>query len=172
MSYDARSISDEPSSIPLEPLTFGGAPNEDVTAFLGAVKRIVVVQGRRRDDEWIVDFVESCLRGDAMRWFDGLESSAPLEWSQLRRLFLAKFNNYNISPINAPAPAPSPAARLPVHSAPTAPLPSAVNALFGGEVRTLWKASSQSSTHAALVWSGLVTITSPPGLDSWRQRYA
>ncbi|KAG8879015.1 hypothetical protein FRB98_005877, partial [Tulasnella sp. 332] len=108
MSYETKSIGEDLNSTTLEPLTFGGAPSEDVTAFLGAVKRIAVVQGRQRDDQWIVDYVESCLRGDAMRWFDGIGSGVTqLEWGPLRRLFLQRFNNCNVSTLSAPAPAPA-----------------------------------------------------------------
>ncbi|KAG8871271.1 GTP-binding protein [Tulasnella sp. 332] len=132
------SIGEDFGSTTLAPLTFGGAPNEDVTAFLGAVKRVAVLQGRQRDDQWIVDYVESCLRGDAMRWFDGIGPGATqLEWGPLRRLFLERFKNHNMPPASASAPpaAPPAAMRLLVQPSPLPPLYTAIREQCG-EVKT------------------------------------
>ncbi|KAG8870976.1 hypothetical protein FRB98_001149, partial [Tulasnella sp. 332] len=64
MSIDARSPDE--FSATLEPLVFGGSPSEDVTEFLGAVKRMAVLHGRHDDDTWIIAYAESCLRRQAL----------------------------------------------------------------------------------------------------------
>ncbi|KAG8989084.1 hypothetical protein FRB94_014682 [Tulasnella sp. JGI-2019a] len=68
--YNTGSIYNAASPALLEVLEFRGGPNEDVTRFLAAIKRVAVSQGRHLDDEWTVSYTESCLGGDAMRWFD------------------------------------------------------------------------------------------------------
>ncbi|KAG9027448.1 hypothetical protein FRB95_007748 [Tulasnella sp. JGI-2019a] len=51
---------------PLEHITFDGNGSEDVTIFLQSVKRVALVQGRQRDDDWIVDYTEASLTGDGL----------------------------------------------------------------------------------------------------------
>ncbi|KAG9017363.1 hypothetical protein FRB93_007477 [Tulasnella sp. JGI-2019a] len=79
----------------LELLTFNGTDNEDVTLFVRDVKRVAMAQGRQRDQEWMVDYVESCLGGQAMRWFSQLDvdsdDQAPLSWRALRQGLLNRF---------------------------------------------------------------------------------
>jgi len=138
MSSDGR-YNDE-FSTPLEPLLFGGSPNEDVTDFLRAVKRVAVIQRRQRDDEWMIDYVESCLKGQAMRWFDALPPATVESWSQVRRAFLARFDE----PLTgAPTPAaatPAGIARPLAQAVPNAPLPSEIS-LRGVDYKTVAKVS-------------------------------
>ncbi|KAG9031172.1 hypothetical protein FRB95_003076 [Tulasnella sp. JGI-2019a] len=71
---------------PLEDLEFQGRPNEDVSRFLGAVMRAALIQGRHLDREWMFAYTESCLRGDAMEWFDNMSADiARMDWSSLRK---------------------------------------------------------------------------------------
>ncbi|KAG8977255.1 hypothetical protein FRB94_001109 [Tulasnella sp. JGI-2019a] len=123
MSYDTRSVGEVSSPAVLEALEFRGGSNEDVTAFLGAARRVAIVQGRQSDYEWLVTYVESCLRGDAMRWFDEKDLGANAkDWSSLRRLFLSRFDTHDIPP-SAPVAA---AIRPPEQEVPKAPLPVTV----------------------------------------------
>ncbi|KAG8989017.1 GTP-binding protein [Tulasnella sp. JGI-2019a] len=79
------SISGIPSPAPLEELKFRGGPNEDVSDFLGAIKRAAIKQDRHLDDKWMVSYTESCLRGDAMEWFDEMGPDvATMDWMSLR----------------------------------------------------------------------------------------
>ncbi|KAG9018435.1 GTP-binding protein [Tulasnella sp. JGI-2019a] len=79
--------------VPLEELEFGGGPNEDVSKFLGAVKRVALTQGRHLDHEWVIEYIESCLRGDALDWFDEMDPDevAAMDWRSLRKAFLGRF---------------------------------------------------------------------------------
>ncbi|KAG9035084.1 GTP-binding protein [Tulasnella sp. JGI-2019a] len=86
------SISGIPSPAPLEELKFRGGPNEDVSDFLGAIKRAAIKQDRHLDDKWMVSYAESCLRGDAMEWFDEMGPDvATMDWMSLRKAFLLQF---------------------------------------------------------------------------------
>lgn len=127
MSSDGRYNDDV--AAPLEQLVFGGTHSEDVTDFLRAVKRVAVIQGRQRDDEWMIDYVESCLKGQAMRWFDALPTVE--SWSQIRRALLVRFDS-PVTSTEAPtaaavAPAaPAPLSRPRAPPPPNAPLPSEI----------------------------------------------
>lgn len=128
MSYEAN-LSDDCVLSPIESLTFGGETFEDVTVFLGAAKRVAILQGRLDDDGWILNYIESCLRGDAMRWYDSLASSIPrpfAQWSDVRRLFLSRFNNY-VPPAPPPAAAAPPRTLIARFKSPKAPTPSSIH---------------------------------------------
>ncbi|KAG8987514.1 hypothetical protein FRB94_001808 [Tulasnella sp. JGI-2019a] len=90
---NAQSTPDISSSTPLEDLEFWGRPNEVVSRFLGAIMRAAIIQGRHSDEEWMVAYTESCLRGDALEWFDNTSADvAKMEWSSLRKALLRRFH--------------------------------------------------------------------------------
>ncbi|KAG9021267.1 hypothetical protein FRB95_002500 [Tulasnella sp. JGI-2019a] len=130
-------MSDISSPTPLEVLEFRGGPTEDVSSFLGAIKRAAVIQGRHSDDRWMVSYAESCLRGDAMTWFDELGPEIATDWRSFRKALLHRFQRPDShranSPPLAPAAAPPPAAaprRLSISSVPaTQPVTTAPQVL-------------------------------------------
>lgn len=64
---------DRSSSALLEQISFEGRDGEDVTHFLRDVKRVAIAEGQQRDDQWLIDYAESCLAGPALKWFLGLD---------------------------------------------------------------------------------------------------
>ncbi|KAG8992322.1 GTP-binding protein [Tulasnella sp. JGI-2019a] len=129
MSYATRSIGEVSSPAALEALEFRGEATEDVTAFLGAVRRVAMMNNRQSDNEWLITYLESCLRGDAMRWFDEMDVGATItNWSSLRRLFLNRFDKRDIHPATPPAPVAEATVRRPDQEAPKAPLSVTVGA--------------------------------------------
>ncbi|KAG9014308.1 hypothetical protein FRB94_012714 [Tulasnella sp. JGI-2019a] len=120
-----KSMSEAPSPA-LEDLQFWGSPNEDVSAFLGSIKRAAIKQGRHLDNEWMISYAESCLRGDAMKWFDEMDPDEPAatEWRSLRKAFLGRFTY--------PPPPATATALVRKHEMPRAPLPATVSDDFGG----------------------------------------
>ncbi|KAG8979229.1 Ras- protein Rab-1A [Tulasnella sp. JGI-2019a] len=90
---------------PLEHITFDGNGSEDVTIFLQSVKRVALVQGRQRDDDWIVDYTEASLTGDALRWFSDLDEGALRSWRTVRNAFLKRFSAPVVRLAHVPAPA-------------------------------------------------------------------
>lgn len=101
----------------IEVLTFSGGPTEDVTVFLQNVKRIAFAQGRQKDDVWLVEYVETCLVGAALRWFSELEDAEGVQsWRALRKACLERFG----PPVNTQAP-PAAAAAVPVAGPANAP---------------------------------------------------
>ncbi|KAG9011347.1 hypothetical protein FRB94_008631 [Tulasnella sp. JGI-2019a] len=101
-----KSVPGISSPAALEDLKFRGGPNEDVSDFLGAIRRAPVQQDRHMDNEWMVAYTESCLRGDAMEWFDELGPAvATMDWIPLRKAFLHRFRTTPSPPAAAAAAA-------------------------------------------------------------------
>ncbi|KAG8868921.1 hypothetical protein FRB97_001813, partial [Tulasnella sp. 331] len=98
------SANNKPNLASTELLNFAGCDAEDVTVFLRDVKRIAHTHGRQDDDKWLVDYVELCLAGEALRWFSELDDDVMGSWKVLRRAFLHRFK---------PPVAPEPAAAAP-----------------------------------------------------------
>ncbi|KAG8867564.1 hypothetical protein FRB97_003221, partial [Tulasnella sp. 331] len=86
-----RNSGSTPINTPIERISFNGNGGEDVTEFLREVKRIALDQGRQRDQEWMIDYVESCLGGSALRWFSKLEEDSLVSWKELRNALLDGF---------------------------------------------------------------------------------
>ncbi|KAG8865709.1 hypothetical protein FRB97_004495, partial [Tulasnella sp. 331] len=130
MSSDERYNDD--IAVPLAHLIFEGTPGEDVIDFLHAVKRVAVLQGRQRDDGWMIDCVEPYLKGQAMTWFDALPPTTVESWIQARWAFLVRFEPP--APLcGAPAAAtPTAIARPLVQVIPNAPLQSETGSSFKG----------------------------------------
>ncbi|KAG8867032.1 GTP-binding protein, partial [Tulasnella sp. 331] len=99
-------------SSPLEQISFNGREGEDPTEFLRNVKRVAITEGQR-DDQWLIDYAESCLAGIALEWFLDLEDDAIGSWRGFQRALIKRFR-----PTRTAAPAP---AAAPVPSAPPAP---------------------------------------------------
>ncbi|KAG8886095.1 hypothetical protein FRB98_001469, partial [Tulasnella sp. 332] len=100
---------------PLESITFQGRETENVTQFLQNVKRIAFSQGCQRDQEWLVDYVETCLADEALEWFIELDDETRFNFDRLRIAMVKRFR------VAAPAiipPAPPAAAPPPVASRP------------------------------------------------------
>jgi len=75
---------------------------------LQRLKKVALFHGRQRDDEWLVDYAEACLTGQALRWFSRLEKETLSSWMAVRNAFLGRFD----SPPD-PALIPTPAAAAP-----------------------------------------------------------
>ncbi|KAG8852810.1 GTP-binding protein [Tulasnella sp. 330] len=126
---------DRSSALP-ELVSFDGKEGEEVTDFLRNVKRVALAEGQLRNDQWLIDYTETCLAGPALKWFLGLENEDILgSWKGLQRALLRRFDSAQMVP-SAPLPVPAPAASAasapagfrPISSvSSTAPLPSEVD---------------------------------------------
>ncbi|KAG9030818.1 GTP-binding protein [Tulasnella sp. JGI-2019a] len=84
------------------------------------------MHGRHSDYEWLISYTESCLRGDAMRWFYDIDDATITDWRSFCRLFLRRFDTRDARPATEAA------IRRPTeHEAPKAPLPVTVGNYFG-----------------------------------------
>ncbi|KAG8888375.1 hypothetical protein FRB98_007770 [Tulasnella sp. 332] len=110
---------------PLEHISFGGKDTENVTLFLQSVKRVAFAQGRQRDQEWQVDYVETCLSDKALLWYITLEQKTRSDFHSLRVAMIEHFAiPTDIPPAPAPAAALIPSAATPAASAFPAPISS------------------------------------------------
>ncbi|KAG8855855.1 GTP-binding protein [Tulasnella sp. 330] len=115
------SINNGRSSEP-ELISFNGRDGEEVTEFLRSVKRVALAEGRQRDDQWLMDYTESCLAGPALQWHLYLEDKTLSSWRGLQRALLNRFAPMKAAPT---VPEPAPAAFRPIEVASSAPpLPS------------------------------------------------
>lgn len=48
-------------------------------------------EGKQRDDEWIADFVGTCLRQDALRWWAGLDGTTRRSWDLLQNALFFRY---------------------------------------------------------------------------------
>ncbi|KAG8888370.1 hypothetical protein FRB98_007765 [Tulasnella sp. 332] len=104
---------------PVEHITFEGRKNESVTLFLQNVKRIAFAEGRQRDQEWLADYVETCLAEKALEWYIALDQKIRYDFDALRVAMVERFRV--VTPANLP---PAPAAAAPPFTAPTLSTPS------------------------------------------------
>ncbi|KAG8872631.1 GTP-binding protein [Tulasnella sp. 331] len=97
---------DRSSASPLEQISFNGEGGEDVTEFLRNVKRVALAEGHQRDDDWMIDYVESCLAGPALKWLLDQDDNEPASFRGLQRAMISRFESAQPTP-SAPQPAPA-----------------------------------------------------------------
>ncbi|KAG8878521.1 hypothetical protein FRB97_002431 [Tulasnella sp. 331] len=95
--------------LPLERLTFEGTAGENVTQFLQAVNRVAFAQGRQRDQQWLSDYLVTCLAGDALVWYLKLDESTRCDFYMLSIAMIEQFRiaNPEYIPYAPPAAAPT-----------------------------------------------------------------
>ncbi|KIO28256.1 hypothetical protein M407DRAFT_22470 [Tulasnella calospora MUT 4182] len=72
------------------PMFYGGS-GEEAEKFIRAVRDKAVEEGKRKDNEWIVTYVESCLAGEALRWHAHLNSDTQENWKKLQQALLIQY---------------------------------------------------------------------------------
>ncbi|KAG8929602.1 hypothetical protein FRC01_004062, partial [Tulasnella sp. 417] len=98
------------------PPMFYGSSGKEAEKFVQLVYRRARDARKQNDNEWIVDFVQMCLAGDALRWYAGLESEVQDDWKQLRQAILTQWpadgdkvsTNWTSSILPTPPPAAPP----------------------------------------------------------------
>lgn len=71
-------------------IAFDGQNCED---FILKIRRYAFSQGKEEDDRWTANYAATCIAGDALRWFEGLDSETQTSWRLLRRALLAHHPN-------------------------------------------------------------------------------
>lgn len=102
-----------------------------------ASKRVALAEGRQRDEQWLMDYAETCLGGPALSWFLELNDEALRSWKGLQRAMTQRFESVaHVAPPTAPAAWARPAAMVggathavqtTLRSGPAPPLPSQVD---------------------------------------------
>ncbi|KAG8977591.1 hypothetical protein FRB90_008743, partial [Tulasnella sp. 427] len=95
-------------------LSFDGKDGSAAESFVIAVQRKARVEGKSRDNEWIIDLVSTCLTGAALRWYVDLDDDTQNDWKLLRRAILQRYppapTEVGRSAFTSPSTVPTPAA--------------------------------------------------------------
>ncbi|KAG9043592.1 hypothetical protein FS837_009372 [Tulasnella sp. UAMH 9824] len=70
---------------------FCGGSGVAAENFLRAVYDKAIHEGKREDNKWIVAYAESCLAGEALRWYAQLDSDTQENWKKLQKALLAQY---------------------------------------------------------------------------------
>jgi len=88
-------------------LVFDGRGSEGAANFIRDVRKRAFAEGKLRDDEWMIDFVITCLDGDALRWHLELPLDVRKDWVALQMAFLNQYPGLqDVGGIGEPASAP------------------------------------------------------------------
>ncbi|KAG9027345.1 hypothetical protein FS837_004305 [Tulasnella sp. UAMH 9824] len=71
--------------------TFCGGSGEEAEQFIRAVRDKAIDEGKRNGNEWIVAYAESCLAGEALRWYTYLDSDTQGNWKKLQQALLLRY---------------------------------------------------------------------------------
>lgn len=77
---------------PIDQITFEGKDTEDATLLLQSVKRVAFALDRQRDQEWLADYVETCLAGTALMWYVALDEKTRYDFNSLRIAMIERFS--------------------------------------------------------------------------------
>ncbi|KAG8997585.1 hypothetical protein FRB93_014043 [Tulasnella sp. JGI-2019a] len=72
-------------------LSFTGNNHEDVVGFLQNVDRIALTAGTPHDNDWLVDYIVTCLSGPALSWYVHLDENTQRSWKELHPALLQRF---------------------------------------------------------------------------------
>ncbi|KAG8924965.1 hypothetical protein FRC01_010851, partial [Tulasnella sp. 417] len=96
-------------------LVFNGIDGVEAESFIVSVIRFARAEGKTRDNEWLVDLVSSCMRGEALRWYVELDEDTQNDWKLFRKEIFRRYPTrnqpsapYSISTIPIPAAAATP----------------------------------------------------------------
>ncbi|KAG8916108.1 hypothetical protein FRC01_003372 [Tulasnella sp. 417] len=89
---DAQGSQDAPVAEPAWP-NFSGYPEESVADLIQSVQRHAFEQDRSTDDRWISVYLGTCLSGEAMIWFSGLDEKTRNNWTKLRKALVNRFGS-------------------------------------------------------------------------------
>lgn len=71
--------------------TFCGGSGEEAEQFIRAVRDKAIDEGKQKDNEWIATYAESCLAGEALRWYTYLDSDTRANWKKLQQALLLRY---------------------------------------------------------------------------------
>lgn len=79
-----------PTSKEVDPV-FNGSDGAEAEDFVTAVRRRAFAEGRQRDQAWMADYAATCLKGNAVRWFQALDREVREDWELLSRALLERW---------------------------------------------------------------------------------
>ncbi|KAG9031544.1 hypothetical protein FS837_002953, partial [Tulasnella sp. UAMH 9824] len=140
-----------------EPGVFEGTDPKECEAFVAAVRRRALEQGKHRDKEWMAVFASSYLGGRALYWYEDLDEVVQNDWSRLRPALLSRFGRRDMAPIMSSS-APTTSAST---SSTTIPTPAAAPP---GPVEVDVTIANQATTPPPFIPEGDVKVKVPRAL--------
>lgn len=71
--------------------TFEGIDGTECERFIHSLRRRIFEEGRSDDNDWITQFVSTCVVGDALRWHSELSPEIQNDWSLLQKAMLTRY---------------------------------------------------------------------------------
>lgn len=87
-----------------EDLVFNGNSGAEAERFVVCVQRNARSEGKTRDQQWILDLVDSCMDGNALRWYLKRDPSIRNSWDALQLAILDKWSESGDSSSRAASP--------------------------------------------------------------------
>ncbi|KAG8949044.1 hypothetical protein FRC04_009118 [Tulasnella sp. 424] len=72
-------------------LEFRGKDLKECEQFIAAVNKYARAEGKLWEDQWIADFVATCVAGDALLWWSALDEETQRSWRRLRSAMLLRY---------------------------------------------------------------------------------
>lgn len=70
---------------------FCGGSGEEAERFIRTVRDKAIDEGKRKDNGWLVEYAESCLAGEALRWYTYPDSDIQENWRELQQALLFQY---------------------------------------------------------------------------------
>ncbi|KAG8911813.1 hypothetical protein FRC00_005779, partial [Tulasnella sp. 408] len=101
---------------------FRGESGKEAEKFVQTIYRRAREAGKQGDNRWIMDFVPTCLAGNALTWYASLDQSARAEWVLFQKAIFAQYPREDglDSPFSTFSIIPTPAAAAPIPRPPDA----------------------------------------------------
>ncbi|KAG9020817.1 hypothetical protein FS837_007873, partial [Tulasnella sp. UAMH 9824] len=72
--------------------SFQGGSGEEAEKFVQMVYQRARDAGKQGDSRWIMEFVPTCLSGEALRWFASLDRATRTEWDSFQQAAFARYS--------------------------------------------------------------------------------
>jgi len=97
---------------------FRGTGAEECYSFIHYIRGKIHQEGKRGDDQWIMELVSTCLAGGTIAWESSLDPEIASNWTRFQKALLERYANPDSNPglsgipTPAAAPPPRPSSRL------------------------------------------------------------
>lgn len=87
--------------------SFYGRSGEEAEKFVQLVYDRAVDAGKQKDNKWIADFVITCFKGGALRWFCSLDPDVQNDWRLLQEAIFKQYPADDVSALQRTTPTPA-----------------------------------------------------------------
>ncbi|KAG8943839.1 hypothetical protein FRC04_002462 [Tulasnella sp. 424] len=87
--------------------SFYGRSGEEAEQFVHLVCKRALDAGKQGDNQWITEFVPTCFKGGALRWFSSLDPTIQNDWKLLQEAIFRQYPSDDVSALQRYAYFPS-----------------------------------------------------------------